>query len=289
MSSGPPTAVDVVVVTYNPGGTLDRFLDSVATAGEGMSVTVVDSASAEKTAEETASRRKVGFLAMPSNRGYGAAANAGAALGSAPWIAVCNADIEFSPGALSVLVEAGEGSGDIGAVGPLIRNLDGTLYPSARPLPSLGTGMGHAVFGRVWPRNPWTRKYRAGLDPEDGRMDAGWLSGSCLLVRREAFEKVGGFDEGFFMFMEDVDLGRRLGITGYRNRWVPESVITHIGGHTWKSDPAPMIRAHHASVRRYLSIVYPGAWRAPLRGLLKLGLGVRQRIEVAAARRARAD
>ncbi|MCJ7827272.1 MAG: glycosyltransferase family 2 protein [Demequinaceae bacterium] len=287
--SEPSRSVDVVVVTYNPGDTLQRFLDSVDSAGEVASVTVVDSASPEQTARDVAAKWGLTFLPMPSNRGYGAAANAGAALGSAPWIAICNADIMLSRGALGTLVRAGEEGEDVGAVGPLIRDLDGTLYPSARPLPSLGMGMGHSIFGRMWPSNPWTRKYRKGMDPTAGPEDVGWLSGSCLVVRRRAFEEVGGFDEGYFMFMEDVDLGRRLGRAGYRCRWIPEATVGHVGGHTWRSDPEPMIRAHHASVGRYVSIVYPGLWRAPLRALLRLGLRIRQKVEVAAARRARAD
>ena len=282
--------VDVVVVTYNPGPTLESFLDSVRTAGGAVaSVTIVDSDSPERTAEQVARRRNIDFVAMPANRGYGTAANAGAARGSAPWIAVCNADIEFAPGALTVLAEAGRGEAGVGAIGPLVREADGAVYPSARPLPSLGLGIGHALLGRAWRGNPWSRRYRAAIDPAGGPRDVGWLSGSCVLVRRSAFEAVAGFDEGFFMFMEDVDLGRRLGNAGYVSRWEPGAVITHLGGHSWRADPAPMIKAHHASAARYVSLVYPGWYRAPLRVLLRAGLGARARAEVASARRARAD
>lgn len=281
--------VDVVVVTYRSGDVLKGFLDSVDSGPVTASVTVVDSASEDKSAEEIAQNKQARFLGLPDNRGYGAAANAGAALGAAPWIAMCNADIVFAPGAIKALVRAGEESEDVGAIGPLIRDEKGELYPSARPLPTLGTGIGHAVLGRIWNRNPWTKRYRRGLDPKAGPVDVGWLSGSCLMVRRTVFEDVGGFDEGFFMFMEDVDLGRRLGEIGFRRRWVPDATVTHFGGHSWRSDPEPMIRAHHESVKRYLSIVYPGLFNAPLRGVLKCGLTMRQGIEVAAARHARAD
>ncbi len=279
-----------MVVTYNPGSTLSTFLDSVARASDRVeSVTVVDSASLEQTARDVARARKVRFHAMPSNQGYGAAANAGARLGSAPWIAVCNADIEFGKGALAALVAEGEASPMIAAVGPRILEPGGKVYPSARPLPSLWLGAGHAVFGRVWPANPWSRRYRTAIDPAEGATDVGWLSGSCLVVRREAFEAVRGFDEGFFMFMEDVDLCRRLGLGGFRRRWVPTATVNHLGGHTWRSDPGPMIRAHHASAARYVAVVYPRWYQAPLRVALGLGLRLRQRSEVAAARRARAD
>jgi N-acetylglucosaminyl-diphospho-decaprenol L-rhamnosyltransferase len=285
----PEPRVDIVVVTYKSGDVLEGFLDSVGSDPELASVVVVDSASGDGSAERIARHRRARYLGLSANRGYGAAANAGAASGTAPWIALCNADIVFSPGAIETLVEAGERSEDIGAVGPLIRDEKGEIYPSARPLPSVGMGIGHATLGRVWPRNPWTKRYRSGLDPEAGPVDVGWLSGSCLLARRTAFEGIGGFDEGFFMFMEDVDLGRRLGEAGYRQRWIPDATVTHIGGHSWKSDPEPMIRAHHASAGRYVSIAYPGPLYAPLRVAVRAGLRMRQAIEVAAARRTKSD
>lgn len=292
MSAPPPqdsSSVDVVVVTYNPGETLAAFLTSLGDAGAVAGVTVVDSDSPKKTAEPVARRHGAGFVAMPANLGYGAAANAGARLGAAPFIAICNADVVVAPGAFSALATAGAEDAAIGALGPRILEADGSLYPSARPLPSFWLGAGHAVVGRFWPGNPWTRRYRPTLDADGPGVDAGWLSGSCLVVRREAFQAVGGFDEDFFMFMEDVDLGRRLGRAGYRCRWVPEAVVTHMGGHSWRSDPAPMILAHHASAARYVGLAFPGWWRAPIRAALRWGLRARGRAEVAAATRARAD
>ena len=287
----PPASplVDVVVVTYNPGETLGGFLSSLADAGAVASVTVVDSDSPKKTAEPVARKHGATFVALPTNLGYGAAANAGARLGSAPFIAVCNSDVVVAPGAFAALAAAGLAEPSIGALGPRILESDGSLYPSARPLPSLWLGAGHALFVRAWPGNPWTRRYRTPLDPTGPGADAGWLSGSCLVVRRDAFERIGGFDEGFFMFLEDVDLCRRLGLAGYRCRWVPAAAVTHMGGHSWRSDPAPMIRAHHASAARYVGLAFPGWWRSPVRAALRLGLRARGRAEVAAASRARAD
>jgi len=281
--------VDVVVVTYNPGETLETFLASLGGAGSVASVTVVDSDSPEKTVEARAKAHGARFLAMPENRGYGAAANAGAATGSAPYVAICNADVVVGEGAFAALAAEGQRDGAVGALGPRILETDGTTYPSARPLPSLWLGIGHGVFGRVWPGNPWTRRYRPTLDAEGPSVDVGWLSGSCLVVRRSVFERVGGFDEGFFMFFEDVELGRRIGRAGFACRWVPGAVVTHAGGHSWRRDPAPMIRAHHTSASRYVGLAFPGWWRAPIRAALRAGLRARGRAEVAAASRARAD
>ncbi len=287
----PPVApVDVVVVTYNPGETIAGFLASLPQAGGAASVTVVDNASRDDAASRAAADAGAAFHQTGRNAGYGTAANAGAARGAAPWILISNADIVLGEDALHALVAVGEADPRIAQVGPLVRELDGSVYPSARPLPSLIMGAGHAVFGRLWPGNPWTRAYRPVLDPLGPEVDAGWLSGSCFLVRREAWESIGGFDEGYFMFFEDVDLGRRLGIKPWRRVWTPRAEVTHMGGHTWRKDPTPMLQAHHASARRYMRLNYPHAWQGPLRWAAAALLEARQRAEVRAyARELRHD
>ena len=135
---------------------------------------------------------------------------------------------------------------------------DGRLYPSARALPSLRTGIGHGVLASVWPGNPWSAAYRR--DREDIReREAGWLSGSCLLVRRSAFEDVGGFDPGYFMYFEDVDLCDRLAKHGWSCMWVPTASVTHVGGTATGQQPLRMLKAHHDSAYRYLASRYRAA------------------------------
>ncbi|NYI40019.1 glycosyltransferase family 2 protein [Demequina lutea] len=278
-------AADVVVVTYFPGDTITSFLQSVVGADAVASVTIVDNATGDEAAERAAAEAEVAFVRAARNGGYGAGANLGAAHGSADWILISNADIVVGPGAIASLVAVGESDPSIGAVGPRVCEIDGTTYPSARPLPTLVLGAGHALFGKVWPSNPWSKRYRIVLDPHGGEVEAGWLSGSCLLVRRAAWDAVGGFDEGYFMFFEDVELGRGLDRAGYRRVWTPAASVTHLGGHSYRSDPAPMLEAHHASARRYVHRVYPRWWQAPVRAAVAAGLEMRQRAEVAAARK----
>lgn len=103
------------------------------------------------------------------------------------------------------------------------------MYPSARLLPSLGRGIGHAILSPMWPGNRWTREYRQ-EGAAIGERTAEWLSGSCLLLRRAAFEGVDGFDPRYFMYAEDVDLGDRLGRAGWLNVYVPTAEVTHLGG-----------------------------------------------------------
>ena len=277
-------AVDVVVVTYSPGETLPRFLDTLAGAtARSTRVVMADNGSTDGVPEAAAAHGRANLLPSGANLGYGAAANRGAATGSAAWVVVANPDVEWAPGALDELLAAGARHPRAGALGPLIHDPDGRLYPSARAQPSLGRGIGHALVGWAWPRNPWTRAYRQESEAVLER-ETGWLSGSCLLLRREAFEAVGGFDEGYFMFFEDLDLGDRLAVAGWSSVYVPDARVTHVGGHTWRADPAPMLRAHHLSARRYVSRRWSGPAWLPLRAAVRVGLALRFRLARVVAR-----
>jgi N-acetylglucosaminyl-diphospho-decaprenol L-rhamnosyltransferase len=189
-------------------------------------------------------------------------------------VVVANPDVVWSPGSLDDLLDAAARWPRAGCLGPAIRTPDGRLYPSARAFPSLGRGIGHALCGWWWPANPWTRSYRAEAGtPVEGT--TGWLSGSCMLLRREAFEAVAGFDPTYFMYCEDMDLCRRLGEAGWSNVYVPSSVITHLGGHATSRAAGAMQREHHRALFRYLSRQYAGPAYAPVRAALGLGLLLR--------------
>jgi N-acetylglucosaminyl-diphospho-decaprenol L-rhamnosyltransferase len=192
-------------------------------------------------------------------------------------VLISNPDVVMSPGSIDRLLATGESDPAIGAVGPAVLNPDGSVYPSARAVPSLRTGVGHALFANLWQRNPWTLAYRRETDPSDERRDAGWLSGSCLLVRRTAFDAVGGFDEDYFMYFEDVDLGYRLGKSGYRNVYEPAATVTHVGAHSTGGESARMVAAHHESARRFLSKKYRSWYLWPVRITLRAGLALRSR------------
>jgi N-acetylglucosaminyl-diphospho-decaprenol L-rhamnosyltransferase len=163
---------------------------------------------------------------------------------------------------------------------------DGSVYPSARQVPDLVSGAGHAVLGTVWPSNPWTAGYRQENESISERA-VGWLSGSCLLMRRAAFDSINGFDARYFMYMEDVDLGDRLGKAGWLNVYVPSAEVTHAKGHAAGKHPELMLPAHHQSAYRFQADRHPHWWQAPLRWALRGGLAVRSRLAVAAAVRER--
>ncbi|HLY33177.1 MAG TPA: glycosyltransferase family 2 protein [Jatrophihabitantaceae bacterium] len=267
--------VAVVVVTYSPGDALTTFLDSLPTAtNRPVDVVLADNGSDDGSIQRAAQRPDVRVLATGANLGYGRAANLGVRETTAEFVAVCNPDIEWEPGSLDQLLAAADRWPKGAAFGPLIHTPEGAIYPSARALPSLGRGIGHALFGWWWPANPWTAAYRVEREAPRERT-AGWLSGSCLLLRRDAFDAVGGFDPGYFMYFEDLDLGDRLGRAGWQNVYVPAAVVLHTGGHATSRDAARMATEHHRSAWRYLSGRYDG-WRwLPLRLALRVGLAIR--------------
>lgn len=271
----PSAVLSVVVVTYSPGPHLDVLLSSLSEAtSRSYDVLMVDNGSTDGAPEEAAAEGRARLLRTGSNLGYGAGMNRGVAATSSPWVVLVNPDVRWLPGSLDALLAATERWPAAGALGPAIRTADGQLYPSARALPSLGRGIGHALVGWWWPANPWTSAYRreAGAPVE---APAGWLSGSCLLVRREAFDAVHGFDETYFMFMEDLDLCERLGVAGWQSVYVPAAVVEHVGGHSWHHRPARMLFHHHRNVYRYLARRYDGPAFAPLRLVLASGLAAR--------------
>ncbi len=286
----------VVTVTYSPGEHLRRMVESLQGATAGPTLLVcADNGSRDGVAEEIAARRgDVEFYPTGGNIGYGAAINAAvrmlrprreAGQIDGEYFLVTNPDVRFLPGSVDKLLECARQLPEAGAVGPRIEEADGSAYPSAREVPSLVTGIGHALLYDVWPANPFSAAYKAGDDMDTQRV-AGWLSGACLLVRWDAFERIGGFDERYFMYMEDIDLGDRLARAGWTNVYCPSSVIAHDQGHVADRYSRVTVPAHHASAYRFQADRHPRWWQAPLRWALWAGLKLRG---AALARRARRD
>lgn len=286
MSDAP--ALTVVTVTYSPGSHLDRFLSSLTVATDlPVQVVLADNGSVDGAPEEALTRYPgTRLLRTGGNLGYGSAVNRAVATVPADheFVLVANPDVVWAPGSIDALLDAAQRWPRAGSLGPLIRDPDGSVYPSARHLPSLVRGGMHAVVGFAWKANPWTKAYRQEHMAPSER-PVGWLSGACLLLRRTAFDEVGGFDERYFMYMEDVDLGDRLGRAGWLNVYVPDSEILHDKGHSTGREPSRNLRAHHDSTYIYLSDRHVGWWQAPLRWTMKGALRVRARAAVRKSRR----
>lgn len=264
------SGVDVVIVNFNAADHLDDCLRSVLGAVGVDSVTVVDNASSDRSAAIVAGHTGARWLPTGSNLGFGRAANRGVAAGSAPFALVLNPDATLLPGAVEVLVRSLERPPACGAVGPRVENLDGSVYPSARSFPNFVDAIGHGFVGLVKPDNRWSRRYLGGGDVD-------WVSGTAMLVRRDAFEAVGGFDEDYFMYVEDVDLCWRLRAAGWDVRYEPAAGVVHAIGGSSESRPLRMIAAHHRSLLRFAVRTTKGPQRLLLPvvafGLVARGFG----------------
>ncbi len=274
----PPTAADasrprtaVVLVNHNTRSHLLHAIENLAQSGADE-VVVVDSGSDDGSADAVrAAFPDVPVVAL-TNVGYGRAANAGVARTHADIVVIANADTTFDEGSVTALADAFDADAAIGAVGPRVRYPDGRHQASARAFPSYGDAVMHGLLGLWRPDNKWTRRYRmSDADPAQPR-EVDWLSGCALAIRREAFSEVGGFDPGYFMFVEDVDLGWRLREAGWRVRYEPAAGVVHEVGASTGARPARMVIAHARSLDRFHGRRHDNLGGRVVRPLLRLGL-----------------
>ncbi len=252
-------------MAFNPGEELANMAASLPGATTvPYELVIVDNGAEHAVVGEVARAFGARVVCSGKNLGYGSAANLGLADSVGEWGMVVNPDVVFGAGAIDAML-AGAGTWPHGgAFGPLILTEEQEVYPSARHFPRLSTGIGHAVLFHVWPGNPFTRAYRRNSSIESAH-PVDWLSGACLLLRMEAFSQVGGFDESYFMFFEDTQLGEQLKAAGWQSVFLPDARISHEQGSSWKEKPASMLRAHHRSAARYLCGIYSAPHLAPLR------------------------
>lgn len=269
----PAGKVGAVVVNHNAGPSLGRCVESLVASGV-AEVVVVDNDSSDGSLRHLVER----FPAVPiyrtgKNLGYGSAANIGRKMLDVDYVIVSNPDLLVDLRATSTLVAYLEGHPEAAVVGPRIVSADGTPYPSARAFPNLVDALGHALLSVIWPDNRFSRRYRMEGQPRAaGTVD--WVSGAFVVVRSSAFDAVGGFDEGYFMYVEDLDLCWRLRALGWRTAYEPAAAVCHRGGLSSGRHPVRMLVAHHRSTWRFAcrSLAGPGRLLLPAVAVV---LGVR--------------
>ena len=266
--------VGAVVVNFNAGEALVRCVTSLRHGGI-SDVLVVDNGSTDGSiallqGSDPSSR----VLRSPRNGGYGAGANLGAGELRRELLFICNPDLVVEPDAIVRLTEALDANPCAGVAGPMLLEQDGSVYPSGRTFPGLGAALGHGFVGLFWRGNPWTRRYRLLGDDQYRARGADWVSGAGFLVRRDAFQAVGGFDEAYFMYVEDVDLCWRLRRAGWGARYEPAAQVVHEQGRSTSRHPYRMLVAHHRSILRFASRSAEGRERLLL-PFVALALGAR--------------
>jgi GT2 family glycosyltransferase len=247
--------IDVVVVTADSKEMVLHCLQELG-APSIVTLTVVDNGSQDGTGEAVlAAFPSVQLVRLPDPHGLAAAFNRGAERGQAPLILFLNDDVLAAPGAIEELARAlDRNESAVAAAGRLVDPVDGStqLEYQPKPFPTAATFLA-ALAGvpRVWPGNPWTgRQLRSPLDERE-TVVVDQPPGACLLVRRDVFELLGGWDEGYAFWYEDVDLARRLQEHG-SVLYVPTAVFRHVGGHSARRlSRAEVIERSYGGTLRY--------------------------------------
>jgi GT2 family glycosyltransferase len=223
--------VDVIVISYNTRDVLDACLEALGWAGAGR-VIVVDNASVDGSQEMVLQRHPGVILVQnPCNVGYGAAANQGIEMAESACALLLNSDAIVAPGGIEALHMYLDFHPRVAIVGPRILHPDGRLQPSCNSFPTLfPTALAESSIGRLLRYIPWLRELYLPTSSHAHERRVPWVMGSALAIRRVAFEQVGGFDESYFMYFEEVDLCYRLARAGWEVHFAPVTSVKHVGG-----------------------------------------------------------
>ena len=279
-----PGAIAAVVVDHDAGPLLEGAVRSILADGAAPVIVVENGAPGSTDAAlsgvlAASPPFPVRIVRPGRNVGYGGGVNRGlAALASEPsppeWVLVSNADLELHPGALPALRAVLESHPAWAIAGPRIFDDTGEIYPSVRAFPSFTDAAGHALLAQFKPDNPFTRRYNPGTPEGDVVIRADWVSGSCFMARRSALEELGGFDEAYFMYLEDTDLCWRAQHAGWGVGFAGTAAVTHVQGVSTARHPYRMLAAHHRSALRFTVRTTRG-WRRLALPLAVLVLGAR--------------
>ena len=268
-------AVSVIVVSY---GTRDLTLASLRSVRvreheAPLEVVVVDNASPDDSADAVEREHPWATLVRArENRGFAAGANLGARNAAGEWLLFLNSDARLTDGALATLLGAGRAHPRPGALGPRIEGPDGQERSVGRFFGPWRDFVRAFHLFRLVPRSARFEEIHARRFPAD-TAPVEWLTGACLLVRRDVFEEVGGFDEAFFLYVEDMDLCYRLVRSGRTNLYVPSAIVIHEQGKSPKPINANLVEGGDAAeyfVRKH-GIRYPVILQRTLRGITLAG------------------
>ncbi|MGP0630167.1 glycosyltransferase family 2 protein [Nitrospina sp. 32_T5] len=266
-----------IIVTYNHGDCLDKCLQSIQDSVKDAhhEVLVVNNARQDRLDDFETRFPNVRVTTNRKNIGFARACNQAAREARGGLLVFLNPDARLHEGAVDALRNQLESDPGIGIVGPKVLNPDGTVQASCRRFPRLWTGLFHrrSLLSLWFPGNRFTREYLM-LDFDHATTrDVDWVSGCCMMIARDRFRELGGFDERYFLFHEDVDLCRTAWQAGYRVVYHPEAVVTHDIGAGNRNLPALVIVRRHRGMAHY--------WKKHMRpnpvvyGLVSMAIGLR--------------
>jgi len=267
------------MVNWNTRGDLEQALGSVLNPGPELEVQVVvlDNGSRDGSVEMVRERFPgVRLLESGENVGFARGYNRAAEEAEGRYLLMLNPDTVAQPNALERLVGFLDSDREAGAAGPRLLNADGSLQFSCRRFPRpMAAILRNTPLGRIAPENRFTRDYLMTDWDHSTVREVDWVSGAAICIRREAWEEVGGFDEGFFMYAEDIDWCLRAQQAGWRICYVPEAVIVHRIGASSDQRPVAMVREFHRSMARFYRKHYARRWPWVVRWLPVAGIWMR--------------
>ncbi len=271
--TAPAPDLSVLIVSWNVVGLLSRCLASIEAQSQPsawpqvrrllssedqvdatLEVIVVDNASADGTVTQL--RQHFPWVQVLSNRdnaGFSRGNNQAMARSRGRWLLFLNPDTEAQPGSLGALLHFMQAHPRAGVIGPRLYYPDGSVQSSRRRFPSVMTTFWEStLLEQWWPHNPWARRYRLQDVSDAGVQEVDWLVGACLLIPRAVMQQVGGWDEGFFMYSEELDLCRRIKQAGWQVIFTPEAAVIHHEGKSSEQIVAARHLRFQASKIRYV-------------------------------------
>jgi len=227
------TNISIIIVNWNTRDLLADCLDSIASSGIAgdlnIETIIVDNMSTDGSQAMVRQRfPHVRLIANAENVGFARANNQGITVSNGHYALLLNSDALATPGSLQALIRLAETKPRAGVVGAQLLNPDGSFQASHTPFPNLWqeflilSGLGRVLHGRWYPSR--------GPEEDRGPQIVDYVEGACMLVRREAFENVGGLDEGYFMYAEEVDWCYTMRAKGWQVWYQPAAKVIHLGG-----------------------------------------------------------
>lgn len=269
----------LVIINWNAREHLQQCLGSALPLG--CPTIVVDNASTDGSAGMVAQvYPAVTLIASAANLGFAGGVNAGVAVSTTPWVLILNPDVQVSATDVDRLLTAAARESAIGAAGARLVDATGATQAgfTVRRFPTLATlAVDLLLVDKIWPGNPVSARYLARDVDLTTTQDVEQPAAACLLVRREAFDAVGGFDDGYHpAWFEDVDFCRRLHGAGWRIHYVADASLLHEGGVAMRSmGLGPFNQAWYRNMRRYVDRHLSMPARLAFRGLLVTGMVLR--------------
>jgi N-acetylglucosaminyl-diphospho-decaprenol L-rhamnosyltransferase len=241
----------VLIVGFHTYDEIGRCLASLETHEPDVEVIVVDhDADAAQGRVLTAAHPRIKYEPRSENRGFAAGINRAAKMATTPLLVILNPDVELQAPIVAPLAACLRSHSDAAIVGGLVREGDGRVQASARRFPDLSTAVAGRTswLTRILPGNPLTRRNLGSTNIEAGCAEVDWVTGAFMMVRREVFESLGGFDEAFFMYWEDSDLCLRALRAGWKTRYEPRAEVIHFTGQASRHAPVRSLVSFHRSV-----------------------------------------